>query len=419
LTFDELGLSETLLEGLDAMGFEKATPVQEKAIPIIINGKDLIACAQTGTGKTAAFLLPILDDLSKNPTDSVHSLILCPTRELAVQIERAIEGFAYFTGANCLAIYGGRDGTSFETEKRALTMGANIVVATPGRLIAHLNLGYVKMDSLKNLILDEADRMLDMGFIHDLRKIVSFLPDDRQTLMFSATMPPKIRSFAKLILREPEQISFAVSKPAEGILQAVYEVEDEQKLPLLEMLLGKRKEKEDRVIIFASTKVKVIEITQLLKRSGLNADEIHSNLDQDKREEILRKFRSAKVNILVATDILSRGIDVKGINLVVNYDVPSDGEDYVHRIGRTARAEADGVAITLVNRKDRRKIKNIEDLIEAKIRRMPVPPAIQEIPVNTSRSSHSGGGRGKGGRGGSKGKGRGRSSDSRKNRRHS
>lgn len=379
-------LSEALLDGLDAMGFEKATPIQEQAIPPILEGKDLIACAQTGTGKTAAFLLPIIDRLQGKDTDYVDALIIVPTRELAVQIDQQLEGFAYFTGISSIPIYGGRDGQSFEDEKKALKLGANIIVATPGRLIAHLNLGYVKFNKLQHLILDEADRMLDMGFLNDILKIIQFIPEKRQTLMFSATMPPKIRQFAKRILDKPEQISLAISKPAAGILQAAYFVEDEQKPKLITHLLGKRKGKEERILIFSSTKANVKNIVQALKNGGLTAGEIHSDLEQSGREEMLRNFKNGAVPILVATDILSRGIDVKGIDLVVNYDVPGDAEDYIHRVGRTARAETEGVAITFINRKGRRKFTDIEHLMGEKVQKAPLPEFIQKIKTNPSRS---------------------------------
>ena len=379
MTFKELALNEQLLDGLDAMGFEKATPVQEKAIPLILEGRDLIACAQTGTGKTAAFLLPTLHHLTDTESDSIDTLILVPTRELAMQIDQQIEALGYFTNVYGLPIYGGRSGESFNQEKKALTTGANIVVATPGRLIAHLNLGYVKIHKLKHLILDEADRMLDMGFVNDLLKIVSFLPKDRQTLMFSATMPGKIRKFASKILNNPAEINFAVSKPAEKILQIAYQVEDELKPKLLQHLLGKRREKKERIIIFSSTKSNVDKIARALKGIGLEVGQIHSDFEQSQREETLRQFKNGNLQILVATDILSRGIDVKGINLVINNSVPSDAEDYIHRIGRTARADADGVAITLINYKDRRKFKDIERLMEREVPKSPLPGPIQEL----------------------------------------
>ncbi|MFK7934019.1 MAG: DEAD/DEAH box helicase, partial [Saprospiraceae bacterium] len=339
MTFQELDLKDSLLDSLDSMGFEKATPIQEQAIPIIKDGHDLIACAQTGTGKTAAFLLPVINNLIDNSVpDSIDALILVPTRELAIQIDRELTGFAYFTGLSNTAIYGGRDGDAFSLERKALATGANIVVATPGRLIAHLQMGYVKFSKLRHLILDEADRMLDMGFISDIQKIESFTPPTKQTLMFSATMPGKIRTFAKQILKNPKQINIAVSKPAEGVLQTVYEIHSDLKVKLLKQLLTSRPPKEDeRILIFSSTKVNVKKVAQTLGRSRLSVAEIHSDLDQKQRELTLREFKNGKAPILVATDILSRGIDVKGIDLVINYDVPGDGEDYIHRVGRTAR----------------------------------------------------------------------------------
>jgi superfamily II DNA/RNA helicase len=379
LTFKQLALNEQLLDGLEAMGFETATPIQEKAIPVIIEGKDLIACAQTGTGKTAAFLLPTLNHLTGKQSDSIDTLILVPTRELAIQIDQQVEGLAYFTGVTSLPIYGGRSGQSFNQEKTALTTGADIVIATPGRLIAHLNLGYVKIDKLKHLILDEADRMLDMGFVNDLLKIVSYLPKKRQTLMFSATMPPKIRKFANKILNNPKEISFAVSKPAEKIMQIAYLIEDELKPKLLQHLLGNRKGKDERIIVFSSTKSNVDKIARALDETGLAVGRIHSDFDQKEREETLRLFKNNKLQVLVATDILSRGIDVKGINLVINNSVPGDAEDYIHRIGRTARADASGIAITLINYKDRRKFRDIERLIEKEILKSPLPEHLQQL----------------------------------------
>ena len=376
MTFKELKLNETLLEGLDAMGFKKATPIQEKAIPIILDGKDLIACAQTGTGKTAAFLLPVLHLLSGRDSKSIGALILVPTRELAIQIDQQLEGLSYYTGISFSSIYGGRDKVAFNQEKQALTLGADIIVATPGRLIMHLNLGYAIFDGLQTLILDEADRMLDMGFINDLKRIIGFLPDKRQTLMFSATMPPKVDKLARQILHEPEKIKLRVSTPAEGILQGVYHVLEEQKIPLLEYILRKTRKTEGIILIFASTKANVKKIAKSLKASGFGAEEIHSDLDQSERSEVLRRFQNKKISILVATDILSRGIDVKGISIVINFNVPPDGEDYIHRIGRTARANTQGVALTFVNRKDKRRMKNIEHLVK---KRIPVSPLPAEL----------------------------------------
>ena len=379
MKFTEFNLDPTLLEGLASMGFENATPIQDQAIPIILAGKDLIGCAQTGTGKTAAFLLPILSKLAANPSPNVDTLIISPTRELALQIDRALQGFAYFTGVSSIAIYGGNDGFSFEQEKTALTTGANIIIATPGRLMSHLNMGYAKFDKLRHLILDEADRMLDMGFSEDITRIIKYVPAKRQTLLFSATMPPRIRTLANKILINPEQISIAISKPAEGIVQAAYMVYDNQKNRLiLDLLNGKNLQS---VLIFSSTKIKVKELEKDLYKLRLSVKAIHSDLEQREREEVLRDFTARKTQVLVATDILARGIDIEGIDLVINYDVPNDAEDYVHRIGRTARAQTTGTAITFITEKDQRNFKKIEDFLGKTIFKSPVPPHLGKAPV--------------------------------------
>ena len=377
MTFKEFFEAE-LLEGLSAMGFEKPTPIQEKAIPVILQSRDLIACAQTGTGKTAAFLLPIMNKIVKAHTDTIDTLIIVPTRELAIQIDSALQGFAYFTPVTSIAIYGGNDGSSYDQERKALTQGANIIIATPGRLIAHLNQGYVKFDTVKHLVLDEADRMLDMGFSEDLNRIISFLPKDRQTLLFSATMPPKIRSLANKILRNPEEISLAISKPAEKVIQAAYLVYNSQKVELIKQLLAGKKLKS--ILIFSSTKSNVKELERELLKLGLNTAAIHSDLTQDQRNEVLRNFRNKKLQILVATDIVSRGIDIESIDLVINFDVPGDAEDYIHRIGRTARAEATGVALTFINPQDQRKFRNIEQLIGSEVMKIPLPEGLGTSP---------------------------------------
>jgi superfamily II DNA/RNA helicase len=379
MKFSEFNLDKKLLEGLDSMGFENATPIQEQAIPIVLAGRDLIGCAQTGTGKTAAFLLPILSKLAANPSPDVDTLIISPTRELALQIDRALEGLAYFTGVSSIAIYGGNDGSSFEREKTALTTGANIIIATPGRLMSHLNMGYVKFDKLKHLILDEADRMLDMGFNEDIMKIIKYIPAKRQTLLFSATMPPRIRTLANKILVNPQQISIAISKPAEGIVQTAYMVYDNQKNPLiLDLLKGKNLQS---VLIFSSTKINVKNLEKDLHKLKLSVKAIHSDLEQKEREEVLRDFTARRTQVLVATDILARGIDIEGIDLVINYDVPHDAEDYVHRIGRTARAQSTGTAITFITEKDQRNFKKIEDFLGKTIFKTPVPPHLGKGPV--------------------------------------
>lgn len=360
------------------MGFEKLTPIQEQAIPLISEGRDLIACAQTGTGKTAAFLLPIINKLTRKPSEFTDTLIVVPTRELARQIDEALQGFAYFTPVSSIAIYGGNDGIAFEQEKRALTQGANIIISTPGRLIAHLNMGYVKMDDLRHLVLDEADRMLDMGFSEDLNKIIKYLPAGRQTLMFSATMPPKIRTLAKQILRNPAEINISISKPAAGVTQTAYVVYDKQKPRLLHGIL---KDKQfSSVIIFCSRKESVKNLERELQRARFNVAAIHSDLEQSERNEVLRNFKNKNIQVLVATDILSRGIDIESISLVVNYDVPGDAEDYVHRVGRTARAETTGQAITFINEQDQRKFKRIEDMCGYEITKAPLPAELGQGP---------------------------------------
>ncbi|WP_020536276.1 DEAD/DEAH box helicase [Lewinella cohaerens] len=407
MKFTEFGFSETLMEGLDAMGFSEATPIQEQAIPAIMAGKDLLGCAQTGTGKTAAFLLPILNRYTSEPHKGTDTLIIGPTRELVQQVDRQLEGFSYFTPVSSIPIYGGRDGRSMDQERKALKTGAPVIVATPGRLIAHLDLGYVDFSQVRHFILDEADRMLDMGFVHDILKIASHLPKKRQTLLFSATMPTRIRKFARdLFNNEPVEVNVAVSKPAENILQGAYELEDESKVKLVAHLLQGKKNLQ-RTIIFASTKKKVREVNTALHRAGLTVAAISSDLDQNAREEALQDFRSGRVPIVVATDVLSRGIDIKGIDVVINYDVPPDPEDYVHRIGRTARADASGVALTFISRSDRSRFRRIEEMIDMEIRRMPLP---EGIPVGNPPSRGSGGrGRGGNSRGGG-GRGRGGSS---------
>lgn len=372
MKFKELHLNEQLLEAIDHMGFVEATPIQTLAIPQILAEKDLIACAQTGTGKTAAFILPILHKLTGKEDNSINTLIIVPTRELAVQIEQEIQGLSYFVSVGSKAIYGGGGGKDWEEQKSSLKDGTDIIVATPGKLLSHIAMGYVDFSKVAHLVLDEADKMLDMGFADDLMSIISRLPQKRQTLMFSATMPTKIRELAKRILKDPEEITLSISKPAEGVRQAVYLTHDNQKIPLIKHLLNERSDYAS-IIIFTSSKSKVNEIVSGLRRNGFKSQGISSNLDQDQREELLRGFRSKRIRIVVATDVMSRGIDIKEINLVINYDTPFDAEDYVHRVGRTARANTKGEAITLVNEKDMRKLAQIQRLIESEIPRYPLP----------------------------------------------
>jgi superfamily II DNA/RNA helicase len=379
LTFNEFELDDRLLDGIAALGYEQATPIQEQAIPVILSGRDLIGSAQTGTGKTAAFLLPIIHKIIGTPHDgSIRALIIVPTRELAMQIDQQMEGLSYFTPVSSIAVYGGTDGASFNREKTALSSGADVVICTPGRMIAHLNMGYVNFTALHYLILDEADRMLDMGFFDDILKIISFLPADRQNLMFAATMPSGIRQLARKILKDPFEISLAVSKPAEKILQIAYVVYDSQKIPLVQYLLGNQQRRS--ILIFCSTKSKTKQLSAALKKLGLGAEDIHSDLDQSARERVLMRFRNKELGILVATDIVSRGIDIEDIDMVINFDVPNDGEDYIHRIGRTARAQASGAAITLIGEKEQGKFSVIEDLLEKQVYKGVVPVHLGESP---------------------------------------
>lgn len=380
MKFSDLNIHDSLKEAIAYMGFENLTPIQEKAIPIILDHKDLIACAQTGTGKTGAFVLPILDKLIDKNNQDTDTLILVPTRELAIQIEQQIQGLSYFISVSSMAVYGGGDGKEWILQKEALMNGADIIVATPGKLLAHLQMGYVNFKSVKHLVLDEADRMLDMGFIDDLQQIISYLPKERQTLMFSATMPGSIKTLATKILKQPEEIILSISKPAEGVEQNAYLAYDAQKDKLLAHIINERKAY-DSIIIFTSAKLKINEIVHALSRSGYKAQGISSNLDQDKREQVLQDFRSKKIRILVATDVMSRGIDVKEINMVINYDVPHDAEDYVHRVGRTARASNKGEAITLINPRDMHKFGKIEKLIEKVIPKLAIPIELGEAPA--------------------------------------
>ncbi|HCQ15488.1 MAG TPA: ATP-dependent RNA helicase, partial [Cryomorphaceae bacterium] len=335
--------------------------------------------AQTGTGKTAAFVLPTLHQIAEEAHNGIHTLVLVPTRELAIQIDQQIQGLAYFTNTESLAVYGGGDGVSWEQERRALSHGADIIIATPGRLISHLNNGYVRFENVRHLILDEADRMLDIGFYEDILKIIGYLPKKRQSLLFSATMAPKIRKLAQQILHDPLEISISVSKPAEGVTQTVYMAHEDQKTPLTKHIL-KDKDNFRSIIIFCSTRRKVEQLTRNLKRSHYNAQGISSDYEQEEREKVLLDFKSRKTRILVATDVLSRGIDIKDINLVINYDVPGDAEDYVHRIGRTARAETKGMAITLISSDEMYKFHRIEKLIERELEKLPPPAELGEGP---------------------------------------
>jgi superfamily II DNA/RNA helicase len=378
--FNELPLEQELLEGLQAMNFKETTPVQEKTIPIILDGKDIIASAQTVTGKTAAYLLPILNMLCKedHPQNTTNALIMVPTRELAQQIDQQLEGFAYFLPVSSVAVYGGGDGAIFEQQKKALLSGVDVVIATPGRLLSLLAMGSIDLSDVKFFILDEADRMLDMGFLEDILQVSSYLSKKRQTLLFSATMPHKIRELAKKLLHQPEEIRLAVSKPAEKIKQSAFICYENQKIGIIKNIFASQKT--GKVVVFSSSKQKVKDVSAILKKSGLAVGEMHSDLEQKEREEIIRNFKNNNINILIATDIVSRGIDIEDIELVINFDVPNDSEDYIHRIGRTARASAEGRAITFVSEKEQAKFKQIETFIEKEIPKEIIPKELGEGP---------------------------------------
>ncbi|MGD1894586.1 MAG: DEAD/DEAH box helicase [Cyclobacteriaceae bacterium] len=379
MTFKEFNLHHDLLSGLSSMGFEEPTPVQQQTIPPILSGNDIIGCAQTGTGKTAAYLLPTIHHILQQKPEGIQALIIAPTRELAGQIDQQLEGFSYFTPISSTTVYGGQDASSFDKQKAALKQGTEIVIATPGKLLTHLNLGYVNLEHLKFFILDEADRMLDMGFYDDIMRIAHYVPKRRQTLMFSATMPPKIRDLAKDLMNDPAEVNIALSKPAERIIQAAFSLHARQKLGLLEHLL--KAKQVNSLIVFCARKTTVKEVSKIIQKLDYEVAAIHSDLEQPEREDILRRFKNKQLNILVATDILSRGIDVEGIELVINYDVPHDAEDYVHRIGRTARAEAKGAAFTFISPDEQSAFSRIEKLIDSTITKAKVPEYLGEAPA--------------------------------------
>ena len=390
MQFEDLNLNYDILDALDDMNFVDCTPIQEQAIPPLLEGRDLIGVAQTGTGKTAAYLLPVLSQLRDGgyPADAINCVIMAPTRELAQQIDQAMQGFSYYLdGISSVAVYGGNDGIRYEQEKRGLALGADVIIATPGRLISHLSLGNVDLSRVSFFILDEADRMLDMGFSEDIMQIVSFLPRQRQTIMFSATMPDKIVELAKTILTNPVEVKIALNKPAEGIQQSAFVCYEAQKIKLIQHLF--QQQKPERVIIFVGKKVHTKDVAITLKRLGYNAEAMHSDLLQEQRDDVMYRFKTGKIDVLVATDIVARGIDIDDIQLVINYDVPHDEEDYVHRIGRTARAGKGGRAITLVSEKDQYLFRQIERFLEKDVPKEPVPTELGEAPAYTGRGESS------------------------------
>lgn len=375
--FEDLDLSDNVLDALYDMRFEKCTPVQGQCIPQILEHHDVLGVAQTGTGKTAAYLLPLLTLLERDPhpADAVNCLVIAPTRELARQIDQALQGFAYYTNVNAVAVYGGNDGVRFEQERKSLQAGADIVLATPGRLITHLQLGNLDLSRTTHLVLDEADRMLDMGFADDILTIVKQMPHTRQTILFSATMPPKIAELARTVMHNPVEVEIAVSKPAENIQQLLYICHESDKTIILKKIF--KEQPPQRVILFCSSKQKVKELAIVLKRHGLNARAMHADLTQNERDEVMNLFRAHKIDLLVATDIVARGIDIDDITMVINYDAPHDAEDYVHRIGRTARAGRQGSAVTLIGEKDLMALANIERTLKIKIPRAELPEGVR------------------------------------------
>lgn len=380
MTFEEILTNDDLLDALYDMHFDECTPIQELSIPPVLEGRDLLAVAQTGTGKTAAYLLPVIEKLVNDnyPQDNINCVVMAPTRELAQQIDRQMQGFAYFMPVSSMAIYGGTDGNTYEQQRKGLKMGADVVIATPGRLLAHLSMGYVDLSKVSFFILDEADRMLDMGFFDDIMQIVSHLPKQRQTLLFSATMPPKIQKMAKKILNDPAVVKLAVSKPADKISQFAYVCYEQQILPILENLF--RMTPPRRVIIFSSSKLKVKDLAQALKKMNLKVAAMHSDLEQNERDEVMLKFKAGSINVVVATDIISRGIDIDNIETVINYDVPREAEDYIHRIGRTARADREGSAYTFISEKERSRFRSIEKLLGKEVEKLPVATELGETP---------------------------------------
>ncbi|MBQ7362501.1 MAG: DEAD/DEAH box helicase [Bacteroidaceae bacterium] len=380
MDFYDIDFEDEVLDALDAMNFRECTPIQEKTIVPLMEGHDLIGVAQTGTGKTAAYLLPVLNKLCRGgyPENAINCIIMAPTRELAQQIDRQLEGFTYFMPVSSVAVYGGNDGVRYGQELRGMSLGADILVATPGRLISHITLGNVDLSKVSFFILDEADRMLDMGFYNDIMTIAKQLPANRQTMMFSATMPEEIRKLAKNILKDPVQVTLSLAKPADGITQQAYICHEHQKIGIIKDIFSK--ESAERVILFVSKKSKVREVATALRKMGLNVGEMHSDLTQSERDEIMFLYKSRKVDLLVATDILARGIDIDDIRIVINYDVPGDQDDYIHRVGRTARANAKGRGITLVSEKDQIAFKRIEDFIGKSIEKMPLPDGLGDAP---------------------------------------
>lgn len=433
MEFEELDLNDNTLDALEDMNFKTCTPVQEQCIPPILAGRDVLGVAQTGTGKTAAYLLPILSMLDDGgfPVDAVNCVVMSPTRELAQQIDQAMQGFAYYMpDVSSVAVYGGNDGNRYDQEYKGMRLGADVVIATPGRLISHITMGNVDFGRVSFFVLDEADRMLDMGFYDDIMSIAKLLPKTCQVIMFSATMPAKIEQLAKTLLKDPVMVKIAVSRPADKIRQMAYICHESQKIDIMKYLFCEKKQDDGkehifderlrRVIVFSGSKQKVKEINRTLLRLGVNCREMHSDLTQAQRDEVMHLFRSGQTDVLVATDIVARGIDIDDISVVINYDVPRDEEDYVHRIGRTARADRDGIALTLVRGKEIEMFMRIERFICKTVEKLPLPAGIGEGPeYKPMKKSAVGraryGRKGRGGKGQKRGAVRGRSKNAKGN----
>lgn len=394
MTFEEILSNDDLLDAVYDMHYDECTPIQALAIPAALEGRDVLAVAQTGTGKTAAYLLPVIEMLINDnyPQDRVNCVVMAPTRELAQQIDRQLEGFSYYLPITSMPIYGGTDGETYEKQRKGLKSGADIIIATPGRLLSHLNMGYVDLSTVSFFILDEADRMLDMGFLEDIMKIVSHLPKERQTMLFSATMPENIKKLADSVLRQPIEIKLSVSKPADKIKQSAYVCHEHQKLHLLINLFENNHPR--KVIVFASSKLKVKELYKALRKKSYKVSEMHSDLEQKNRDDVMLDFKAGKTNVIIATDIISRGIDVDNIETVINYDVPREAEEYVHRIGRTARADREGTGITFISEKEIKRFKNIEKLLEKEVAKESLPEGFEPGPEykNPKRKSDGGSG---------------------------
>jgi superfamily II DNA/RNA helicase len=385
MKIEELEIDQRIKDGINSFNYEELTKVQEIVIPLILSGNDLLACSQTGSGKTAAFLIPIMQKILTSNNKGTKALIITPTREICMQIEEQVSGLGYYTDISYLAVYGGNDQDGFSRQKNALSNGADIIVATPGRLMSHLNLGYVDLSTLDFLILDEADEMLDMGFYPDIMSIILKLPDKRQNLLFSATMPHSIRKLASEILVNPKIIDLNFSKPAEEIEQKVYLVYESDKQSLLKTLL--KEYSNQRILIFVSTKINVGKVSAYLNSNGIKNSAINSSFTQNERNETVLSFKSGQVNILVATNLLSRGIDIEDVNLIVNYDIPDKPEDYVHRIGRTARAGKLGLAISFISEFEILKFNRIEKLLGRSIDKISLPVGFEKAPKYTLMNS--------------------------------